>query len=53
VTEFSFIRNSIHSMLRERALSASMDSFIAELRETYKDQIDVFPETLDLAFKKE
>ena len=53
VTEFSFIHNSIHSMLRERALSASMDSFIAELRETYKDQIDVFPETLDLAFKKE
>lgn len=52
VTEFSFIRDSIHTMLRERALSAAMDSLIADLRETYKDQIEVFPQTLDLAFKK-
>ena len=52
VTEFSFIRQSIHTMLRNQAESAAMDAFLAELRETYKDQVEIFPEALDLAFRR-
>ena len=50
VTDFSFLKESIRTALQERGKNEAMDAFLAELRQNYKDQIEIFPEVLDLAF---
>jgi peptidyl-prolyl cis-trans isomerase C len=53
VTEFSFIRDSIRTLIRNQAETKAMDEFLAGLRKTYKDQIEIYPDVLALAFAKD
>ena len=53
VTDFSFIRDNIHTLMRNQAETRAMDEFIARLRETYKDQIEIYADVLALAFAEE
>jgi len=50
VTDFSFLQESIRTALQERGKSEAMDALLAELKQNYKSQIEIFPEVLDLAF---
>ena len=51
VADFAFVRESIRTALRMRAETEAMDALLAELREAYADQIQVFPEVLEKAFE--
>ena len=53
VTDFSFIRDNIHTLMRNQAETRAMDEFIARLRETYKDQIEIYADVLAVAFAEE
>lgn len=50
VTEFDFLRDSIRGLLSEQTATQAMDAFLAELRQTYESQVEIYPEVLDLAF---
>ena len=52
VTEFSFVQQSIRNLLEEQAMNNAMDVLLEELRENYKGQIEIFPDVLDLAFRR-
>ena len=51
VVDFSFVRESIRAALRQRAETEAMDALLAELREAYAGQIQVFPAALEKAFE--
>ena len=51
VADFAFVRESIRTALRQRAETEAMDALLAELREAYGSQIQVFPEALEKAFR--
>ena len=51
VADFAFVRESIRTALRQRAETEVMDALLAELREAYGSQIQVFPEALEKAFR--
>ena len=51
VADFAFVRESIRTALRQRAETEAMDALLAELREAYAGQIQVFPEALEKAFE--
>ena len=51
VADFAFVRESIRTALRQRAETEAMDALLAELREAYAGQIQVFPAALEKAFE--
>ena len=51
VVDFSFVRESIRAALRQRAETEAMDALLAELREAYASQIQIFPAALKRAFE--
>ncbi len=51
VVDFAFVRDSIRAALRQRAETEVMDALLAELREAYVGQIQVFLEALEKAFE--
>ena len=51
ITDFDFVRKSIRAALRSRAETEAMDALLAELREAYASQIQVFPAALEKAFE--
>ena len=51
VVDLSFVRESIRAALRQRAETEVMDALLAELREAYAGQIQVFLEALEKAFE--
>ena len=51
VVDFAFVRESIRTALRQRAETEAMDALLAELREAYVGQIQVFPAALEKAFQ--
>ncbi|MCY3788785.1 MAG: peptidyl-prolyl cis-trans isomerase [Gemmatimonadetes bacterium] len=51
VVDFAFVRESIRAALRQRAETEAMDALLAELREAYAGQIQVFPAALEKAFE--
>jgi len=46
VTDFAKVSDSIRSLLRKKAGDKAMDDFIGELREKYRDRIEIRPEVL-------
>ena len=51
VTDFAFVQKSIRAALRVQAETEAMDALLAELREAYASQIQVFLEALEKAFQ--
>ena len=51
VVDFAFVRESIRAALRVQAETEAMDALLAELREAYAGQIQVFPAALEKAFE--
>ncbi len=51
VVDFSFVRESIRAALRQRAETEAMDALLAELREVYAGQVQVFPAALEKVFE--
>ena len=51
VVDFAFVRESIRAALRQRAETEAMDALLAELREAYAGQIQIFPAALEKAFQ--
>ena len=51
VVDFAFVRGSIRAALRVQAETEAMDALLAELREAYAGQIQVFPAALEKAFE--
>ena len=51
VVDFAFVRESIRAALRVQAETGAMDALLAELREAYAGQIQVFPAALEKAFE--
>ena len=51
VVDFAFVRESIRAALRVQAETEAMDALLAELREAYAGQIQVFPVALEKAFE--
>ena len=50
VSEFEFLKESILGALREKAKAGAMDEVLAELKEQYDDQIEIWPAALDRSF---
>ena len=50
VSEFEFLKESILGALREKAKAGAMDDLLAELKEQYDDQIEIWPAALDRSF---
>ena len=51
VVDFAFVRESIRAALRQRAETEAMDALLAELRQAYAGQVQVFPAALEKAFE--
>jgi hypothetical protein len=50
VTAFDFLRESIRTAMQERAQNDAMDQLLAELRQTFADQIEISTQGLNAAF---
>lgn len=50
VTDLASVRDGIRRLLRQVAENQAMDRFIAQLREKYRSQIEIYPQALAKAF---
>jgi len=50
VTEFDFLRESIRTAMQDKAQNSVMDDLLVELRKSFADQIEIFPDGLQASF---
>jgi len=50
ITEFDFLRESIRTAMHDKAQNQVMDELLEELRASFADQIEIFPDGLQASF---
>lgn len=50
ITEFDFLRESIRTAMQDKAQNQVMDELLEELRASFADQIEIFPDGLQASF---